>query len=67
MELLAQGEPKGATFALPFALNEVLGHQFLDVLIGTRSPQIHQIGLQDPLLQGNGGQGAQGRGGEVNR
>ena len=52
---------------MALAFNEVLGQEFFDVVVGTGAPQIDQIRLQDPLLQGNGGQGAEGGGGEVHR
>ena len=67
MELVGEAEPVGATFALALALDEVLGQQLLDVVIGARAAQLHQLRLQEALFQGDRGQGAQGGGGEIQR
>ena len=37
------------------------------MVVGTGTAQVHQFRLQDPLLEGNGGEGAQGGGGQIDR
>ena len=35
------------------------------MVVGARAAQLDQVGLEDALFEGNGGQGAQGGGGEI--
>ena len=59
MKLLSQRDPKRPTITLALALDEILTNQFLDVVLGTGSAQIHQVRLQDALFQGDRGQCSQ--------